>query len=137
MTVTAAQIAQVRRMVAEPTDAIYTDEAIEDYITAYPLTDENGEPPRVVSEDDEGVMETNEDWTPTYDLHAAAADIWDEKAAALAEEFDLTADGATMHRSNVVTHAMQQARMHRSRRSVRTIIMVPNVARERTDEVDE
>lgn len=135
MTVTAAQIAQVRRMTAEPTATTYTDAIITAYIEAYPLTDENGEPPRVDSDTEPGLSMVNPDWTDTYDLHAAAGDIWDEKASAMAENFDMNADGASLSRSQAYSQAMQQARYHRSRRSPRTIILIPNVSRERTGDV--
>ena len=42
MSVTAAQIAQMRRMVAEPTAATYTDDLLEDIIELYPTIDELG-----------------------------------------------------------------------------------------------
>lgn len=108
MTATAAQIVQLRRMVAEPTIDTYGDHDLAAYIEAYPLLDAAGMAP------DNGA------WTPTYDLHAAAADIWEEKAATFAASFDFSADGASYHRSQQYQQMMQQARYHRSRRSPRT-----------------
>jgi hypothetical protein len=136
MTATAAQIAQVRRMVNEPTTTTYSDVAIATYIEAYALTDENGEAPRVPSTTLPGVMMVNPDWTPVYDLHAAAADILDEKAATVSVDYDFTADGATLNRGQVYEHLMAQARYHRSRRSPRTITQVPDLSRERTYETN-
>ncbi len=78
----------------------------------------------------------NPDWTATYDLHAAAADIWEEKAAILSADYDFTADGATLARSQAYEQAMKQARYHRSRRSPKTITQIPDVARERTFETN-
>lgn len=122
-------------MTAEPTETTYTDEIVAAYIEAYPLTDENGEPPRVDSDTAIGISMANPDWTATYDLHAAAADIWDEKASAVAQDFDMDADGANLSRSQAYRQSMNQARYHRSRRSPKTIILVPNVSRQRTGDV--
>jgi hypothetical protein len=134
--VTAAQIAQVRRMVNEPLTTTYTDAIITTYIEAYPLVDENGEAPRVPSTTTPGEMMANPDWTATYDLHAAGADIWEEKAAVLAVDFDVNADGAALNRSQAFEQAMKQARYCRSRRSPKTITQIPDVARERTYETN-
>lgn len=99
MAATAAQIAQLRRMVAEPTGATYTDEALAGYIEAHGLGEAG------------------------YDLHAAAADIWDEKAAALAANFDATADGASLHLSQQYQQAMAQAQAHRNRSAPAMVIV--------------
>jgi hypothetical protein len=135
--VTAAQIAQIRRMVNEPLTTTYSDAAITTYIETYPLVDENGESPRVPSMTIPETMMVNPDWMATYDLHAAAADIWEEKAAVVSVDYDFNADGATLNRSQVYEHMMSQARYHRSRRSPKTITQIPDVARERTYETNQ
>ena len=56
---TAAEIAKLRRMVAEPTTATYSDALLTSMIEAYPHIDEYGESPL----DDDG--EVNDDWTAT------------------------------------------------------------------------
>lgn len=137
MTATTAQILQVRRMTAELTDANYADVIIQGYIEAYPLMDENGEAPRVQSTITPGALMANPDWTATYDLHAAAADIWNEKAAVLAQDFDFEADGGNYIRSQPYEQAMKQARYHGSRRSIKTITQEPDKARERTFETNQ
>ncbi len=136
MAATAAQVAQLRRMVAEPTVTTYSDSTLEDYIETDPVVDENGESPRVPSTTTPGEMMANPDWTATYDLHAAAAAIWTEKAAAVNHLHDFSADGGTYTRSQMYTQAMQQARFHLSRRNPKTIIMTPTEARERTYETN-
>lgn len=135
--VTAAQIAQLRRMVNEPTTTTYSDAIITTYIETYPLMDENGEAPRVPSTITPGVMMANPDWTATYDLHAAAADIWEEKAAVVSVDYDFSADGGSLNRSQVYEQMMGQARYHRSRRNPKTITQIPDVARERTYETNQ
>ena len=131
MAATAAQIAQFRRMVAETGLDTYDDSTLAEYIEAYPLLDEQGEAPYTWdTATSPPTQDANEDWIPTYDLHAAAGDIWEEKAAALATAFDFTADGATYNRSQQYDMMMRQARYHRSRRSPKsgTLIKWPEEA---------
>lgn len=136
MAATAAQKAKLRRMVAEPTTATYSENTIGEYIEAYPTVDENGESPRVPSTTTPGQMMVNPDWTATYDLHAAAAAIWEEKAGSLAPKFDFSADGGSYDRSQMHQHAMQQVRHHLSRRNPGTITVVTPEARERSYETN-
>lgn len=121
--VTAAEIAQVRRMVAELDTANYTDEQITTYIEMYPMLDELGEEPYFY----DGVIPTkypNEAWIPTYDLNNAAADIWQEKAALLAGKYDFTADGGSYSRSQAYNQAMSMSKFYRGRGSAKTIKQV-------------
>lgn len=100
------QVLQLRRMVAEPTDDTYSDTSLAAYIEAYPRIDEDGfEPDDLLS------------WTPTYDLAAAAGAIWVEKGAALAGEYDFSADGGSFKRSQAYEMAMKQARYWNARRT--------------------
>lgn len=112
MAATAAQIAQVRRMVAEPTTGTYSDVMLASYIESYPLIDADGHEP------------SETDWTATYDLHAAAADVWEEKAAGVADSVDFGADGANYHLSQKYEQAMARVRYHRARRSPTTHTLV-------------
>lgn len=113
MTATAAMVTRLRRMVAEPTDGNgYTDAVLTDAIERYPVLDAAGR------------TATDTGWTAAYDLYAAAADVWSEKAATVAVNFDFTADGATFRRDQVHAHALQQARYHAARRSVGTVAIV-------------
>ena len=134
MTATAAQITKLRRMVNEPTDVTYSDLTLQETIELYPTVDENGEAPRVPSTILPGVMMVNPDWTPTYDLHAAAAAIWEEKSAGNSTNTDFSADSGTYSDSQTFEQAMKMVRFHLSRRSPRTITLVPDKARERTFE---
>jgi hypothetical protein len=95
MAASAADIAKVRRLTAEPgTSGTYSDAELALVIQAYPVSDANG-----YEVDDDG-------WTATYDLHAAAADIWDEKAATASSKVDFSADGSSFSASQ------QQANYH-------------------------
>lgn len=134
--VTAAQIAQLRRMVAEPATTTYSDALLTSLIESYPTLDENGESPRIHAADsarpvtytaymDPLDLIANQDWIATYDLNAAAAQIWEEKAAVPAADFDFTADGGNYSRSQVYEQAMKQARHYAAKRKAGAITLKP------------
>lgn len=104
----AADIQTLRRMTGAAADE-YTDEVLSSVIERYPLPDASG------------VFPEEDGWTPRYDLNAAAADIWAERAAGLAGQYDFSADGASFHRSQAYEQAMKQARYYRSRRALHTV----------------
>ena len=112
MAASAAMITRLRRMVAEATEVTYTDETLTEVIELYPTLDIDG-----LSLDDD-------DWTATYDLHAAASEVWTEKAAALTGSFDFNADGASFSRSQRYAQASKMARHYGARRTVGTITLV-------------
>lgn len=127
MAATAEQILRVHRMAGIAIDdATYSpDSVVAEYIERYPLLDERGEAPYTWdTSTSPPTQEDNDDWVATYDLHAAAADILEERAVALATEFDFTADGATYHRSQQYEALMKQARFHRSRRTPTSVTMI-------------
>lgn len=107
-----ADIARLRRMIAEPGTATYSDSTLVTTISGYPLPDNTGEWPYLTS------GSANTDWTATYDLAAAAADLWDEKAAGVATYFGFTADGATFNKQQVYAQYSKEARKWRSRRAI-------------------
>lgn len=102
MAVSIDDVRRLRRMVAEPTDATYNNDDITRYLEQWPLVDSNG---RTVDDDS---------WTEAYDLHAAAAEIWDEKAASVADKHDFSADGANIQSSQMYDHCIRQSKHHRS-----------------------
>ena len=91
-------VATLRRMIVEPTTATYGDSLLSDYIERYPVMDEDGYEP----EDD--------DWTPTYDLAAAASILWGEKAMQHVGEYKFSADGSTFDRDQVFKQCQAAAR---------------------------
>jgi hypothetical protein len=106
-----ADLTRLRRMINESGTATYTDATLVTIIACYPVPDAAGEYPLLYS------GSANTAWVATYDLASAAADVWDEKAAALATgAYDFTADGATFHRSQISAGARAQANVWRSRR---------------------
>jgi hypothetical protein len=122
---TPAQLRQLRRMVAETKPDTYSDAELLAYIERYPLLDARGEAPYMESQTQIGQVEVNPYWLGTWDLNAAAADIWDEKASALAGAFDFSAEGESFSRSQAFQQAQAQARRFRARRAAGTIRLRP------------
>lgn len=122
MAASTAEIYQLRRMVAEPTTTRgWTDARLQAYIEAYPLPDALGRSPTRPNYDTPTELEANPYWTATYDLNAAAADVWDEKASSLAENYDR--DGAS--RTQAYDNAVKRAKHYRARRSPQLIELTP------------
>jgi len=118
MAATVEQIVTLRRLCDEPTMTTYTDAMLVAYIERYPLLDENGQPPYTWDMSTSPPTKVvNDRWVETYDLHAAAADVWEEKAASEVVAFDFSADGASYTRSQRYQQMMAQVRYHRGRRS--------------------
>lgn len=65
--------------------------------------------------DASGLGPSDAGWHPTYDMELAAAMAWESKAAAVASEFDVTADGAAMARSQMQAQFLARAALHRRR----------------------
>lgn len=122
MAATAAMRTRLRRMVDEPTDTTYDDDALDGYIETYPLKDYLGTDPLEVDyTTTPPTLSEADEWIPTYDLHAAAADIWEEKAGAVADEFGFSADGGKYNRNEKYEQYMANSRRHSARRAAKTI----------------
>ena len=117
MTVAAADLARLRRMIAEPTTTTYSDALLTAAVERYPVMDSAGEFPTEIDGD------ANDDWTETYDLFAAAADLLEEKAATMLTAFDFNADNGSFRRSQQYDHMMDMARRFRARRQPATFRM--------------
>lgn len=114
-------LAQLRRMINEPTEATYSDEVLTEMIERYPLIDERGQRPYFyLTTTEPPSQDPNELWLPTYDLHAAAALVWEEKAATVAGQYTFSADGGSYQRSDQYNQYMQMAKHHQARRAPRT-----------------
>jgi hypothetical protein len=119
MAASAAMIAEVRRLVNEPTTTTYSDVLITTFIETYPMIDSDG------------IAPDETDWTAVYNLNRAAADIWEEKAAAVAEKFDYAAEGSSFKLSQISMQYLEMAKALRARR-VTAARLLPE-----TDEDDE
>lgn len=122
--VTAANIADLRRMVAELDTANYSDADLTTMIEKYPMLDEAGEDPYSLSGTAIPVRVTNPKWIPTYNLNLAACEVWEHKAALLAGKFDFSADGGQFSRSQAYNQALQMAKYYRGRGGISTITQI-------------
>jgi len=135
MAATDAQVERLRRMTGEVDSETYSDEDLAEYIERYPLEDARGEGPWIESESDPGTLEENPDWIATYCLNAAAAAIWQEKAADMAANYDFDTDGGKFSRSQAYEQTMKQARYYASRRAIKTITQELETSMEGEDDV--
>lgn len=110
MAASSSDIGTLRRWAAEPDATTFVDADLATVIERYPVQDADGYDP----EDD--------DWTATYDLHAAAADIWQEKAVGTIGDYDFSADGGRYDRSQVHQAMMRQVHHHLARRRPAAIV---------------
>lgn len=117
MTVTPEMVARLRALVAEPSSTTYTYDDLERCIARYPVADLNGyEPYNGVTGYNPPVPRINPAWVATYDLNRAAADVWDEKAGALAELFNFATSGQRFDEEQKYKHAVERAAHFRSKR---------------------
>ncbi|MGV3616107.1 MAG: hypothetical protein ACO1SV_12295 [Fimbriimonas sp.] len=124
MAVSSDALRRFRRMVGEQNaGSTYTDEDLAPYIEERATQDERGETPFILNKSTiPPTRAPNPLWVATYDLHAAAADIWEEKAGALAGDFDFKTDaGEEFKRSQAFAQAQERARYHRARRAPSSI----------------
>ncbi len=103
----AVELSTLRRM-TNTTSQDYGDSELEALLESYPIPDSSGRLPSESS------------WSARYDLNAAAADIWEWKAAALAPQIDFS-DSGSFQTSQLYDHALQQARYYRSKRAASTV----------------
>ena len=116
-------------MVNEPDDSNgYTDELLRAYLERYPSTDERGVDPYYYdTATDPPTQVATPGWYPVWDTHAAAADIWDEKAAGEADEYDyplIENQPGVARRSQLYDQYSREARKHRGRRRAGTVTLI-------------
>jgi ribosomal protein S26 len=103
-------------MIAESTTATYSDDALTTHIEAHAVPDLRG----VLSYELDfsttpATKSDNDSWIATYDLNATAAEIWEEKAAAVACDYATNADGANLQRNQVYDQYMRIASRYRAK----------------------
>lgn len=114
MAAMAALVDRLRRMTAvDLGDTTWHYAVLAEYIERYPVADADGNEPN------------ESDWAASYDMHAAAADVWLERAALASQDFDFAADGGNYSRSQVYQQYMKNAGFHASRRNIDTIETKP------------
>ena len=126
MSATAAQVKKLQRAVDEPAAGVYAYDELKEILEEFPLIDKEGTEPHLqtpATATTPPVYADNPYWIPTYDIHAAAASIFEEKAAKTAQDFEFSADGGSYKRNQVYDQYMQLVRFHQARRSPRTITL--------------
>lgn len=120
-----SDVATVRRKTNEPTSAVYDDDALKTIIVEYAYTDVFGTNPQFIETGATAttppVLADTEWWLPTFDLNAAASQIWEEKAGQPADDFKFGADNGSYDRNQVYEQYMAQARFFGARRIAKTI----------------
>ena len=106
---------RLRRMTAEPTEAIYTDTDLIALLQEFPTAHRIGQ--------NQWVANSSQLTVTVWDIHAAAARIWEEKVAALIGQgsYDIEADGQTLHRDQKLQQYRVQVAYHTARRRVRSV----------------
>jgi hypothetical protein len=95
---------KLKQMTAWDTEPALTEDELNDALAAAALEDSNGLAP------------SHEEWTPTYDLNAAAAAAWLIKAARAAATVDTPTEGAVT--SKVFDNCRAMARIYTAKRKV-------------------
>lgn len=116
MAATDDQLAELRRMCGglAADDATYDDTLLGTYIERYPVMDSSGYDP------------DDDDWTETYDLHRAAADVCEELAASVVARYDFEADGGKYTVSQLFDHYTRLATRHRAHRKATSVKVQPS-----------
>ena len=109
-------VARLRRLIAEPTTALYSDGDLIACLKQFPTA-------RKLQADTLIVNANNSLSVVVWDVHAAAAQIWEEKIAALIAQgsYDITADGQTLNRDQKLQQYRAQLAYHQARRRVRSV----------------
>lgn len=127
MSATAVQVRKLLRAVDEPAAGVYSYDELKEILEEFPLIDKEGTEPQYLQTPATAttppVYADNPYWIPTYDVHAAAASIFEEKAAKAAQDFKFSADGGSYERNQVYDQYMQLVRFHQARRSPGTITL--------------
>ncbi|HPC18448.1 MAG TPA: hypothetical protein PLC72_18735 [Candidatus Hydrogenedentes bacterium] len=130
MAASAEQIARLRRMIAEPGTGTYGDAALKAAIERHPVYDPFGTPPTLADYSTAPPTVTeNPGWMPTYDMNATAAELWEEKAAAVASDYSMTADGSSLRRDQVYEQYMKIAQRYRSKACPGTLELLSKTRR--------
>ena len=65
--------------------------------------------------DSDGLIPSDNDWVPTFDLNAAAAEGWSWKAGKVAPRYGVNLDGAVLQRQQLYAHCRAQAAHYASK----------------------
>ena len=90
-------------MTASDADPLLTDDELDEMLVPNSLVDKFG------------LLPTDPDWTPTYDLNAAAAAAWLVKAARAAATVEVDPPGSGIFTSKVFDNCRAMARIYRAK----------------------
>lgn len=124
----ATDIARVRRLINEPTTATYTDADIQAALERNLTFDSTGRRPWTYNGTALDPL-----YVTTYDVYRTAGELWDEKAAALACQFDYSGDGANMSLKQKYDNAVAAGQRCKGRACVR----IPRPVREGMQGIEE
>ena len=96
-------IEKLKKMTASDVAPVLTDDEVEELLMPASVADTNGLPP------------SDEAWTPTYDLNAAAADGWLIKAGRAAALVEVDPSGSGILTSKVFENCRAMARIYRAK----------------------
>jgi hypothetical protein len=118
MAASTEDVRRLRRMMGDREGQRYTDADLAEAIESHPTVDTRGTNPTVVDyTTNPPTRRENPAWMPVYDLNAAAAELWEERASELSGNFDFRTDaGEQFSRSQAFEHAQERARHFRARR---------------------
>lgn len=88
-------VARVKMLGATAERPAITDDEVGLIVDQYALVDLNGNAPSAT------------DWTPTYDVNGAVAEVWRVKAGRVAGDYSFSADGASYSKADVMAHCLE------------------------------
>ena len=98
-------IEKLKLMSAWDTEPLVSEDDLENVLEARSIADQNG------------ALPGSEEWIPTYDQGAAAADVWLIKAARAAALTEVDPPESGIVTSKVFDNCMRMARYYRSKRA--------------------
>jgi len=102
------ELEKLKLLTAWDTEPVLTEDELGDTLAAFALTDANGLTP------------ANEEWTPTYDINAAAARAWLIKAARASVQTEVDPPGSGVVTSKVFDNCRAMARLYAAKRAATT-----------------
>jgi hypothetical protein len=94
---------KLKKMTASDVEPLLSDDEVDELLLPASVADTNGLPP------------TDTDWTPTYDLNAAAADGWLIKAGRAAALVEIDPPGSGVFTAKVFDNCRAMARIYRAK----------------------
>lgn len=95
--------ARIERMVLADEDPVLTADDVADLVAG------------AARPDADGYVTGDANWTPTWDLNAAAAEGWARKAGIAASRFNFAEDGQRFDRAQIYQHCEAQRKLYADR----------------------